>query len=40
MKKLIATILLSLAVILPAMARDEITTNVNVLPAAAQTMLK
>lgn len=40
MKKLIATIFLSLAVILPAMARNEITTNVNVLPAAAQTMLK
>lgn len=40
MKKLIASLLLVMLATLPMMARDEVTTNVNVLPAAAQTMLK
>jgi len=40
MKKIVTTFLLLVMAVIPLMARDEVTTNVNVLPAAAQTMLK
>ncbi len=40
MKKIVTTLLLLVMAVTPLMARDEVTTNANVLPAAARTMLK
>lgn len=40
MKKLIASLIVMAFAVIPMMARDQVTTNVNTLPAAAQTMLK